>query len=187
MAQTLEASAFYRLATGETPPNPESLYISHLRASMPEPSKQQLAAFMGGVSRRRVNLVLRSLNRQSLVKADGKRYILTDDGLRYLARRDRTSVNMVLRRWSARRDERENGDAAIYHGSSLRTIATQMDHHDAVTSFAATLTTEVTHPEAHEVFDLQPTSRSTIGYKYNDINYVLHPGCCLHPGSLGVY
>ena len=209
----LEATEFYQFATGHRLLDPDDLYTSHLRASMPEPSEQliaclsvqltaaekqaldllaswplctktQLAGLMGGVTRRRVNQVLRSLTRRSLVKKEGQRYVLTDDGLRYLARRDRASVGMTLRRWSAH-GKGDNGDAATYHGTSLRTVGSQMDHHDAVTRFAATLTAEGARSEAYEVFDLQPTSRSTIGYKYNDTNYVLHPDAAFILGHWG--
>ena len=135
MGQTLEASEFYQSATGRTPPDPESLYIYHKNVSMPEPreqitsspsvqltaaekqaldllaawplcTKQQLAGLMGGVTRRRVNQVLLSLTNRYLATANGKRHVLTDDGLRYLARRDRASVSMTLRRWSAEHHKR---------------------------------------------------------------------------------
>ena len=214
MGQVREATEFYQRATGQTPPNPESLYTSHQRVTMPEPAEQinsslsvklaaaekqvldllaswpfctktQLAGLMGGVTRRRVNQVLRSLNKHSLVGKEGQRYALTDDGLRFLARRDRASVSMILRRWSARCRESNSRKTTNYHGSSLRTIASQMDHHDAVTSFAATITAEAARSEAYEVFDLQPTSRSTIGYKYSDINYVLHPDAAFILGRWG--
>ena len=214
MDQMLEASEFYQRATGQTSPNPDNLYTSRLRASMPEPAEQltsslsaqltaaekqvldllgswplstkkQLAGLMGGVTRRRVNQVLRSLTKRSLVKSEGKRLVLTDDGLIYLARRDRASVNMVLRRWSARLRESNGSSTPTFHGTSLRTIVAQLDHHDAVTNFAATITAEAALSEACEVFDLQPTSRSTIGYKYNDINYVLHPDAAFILGRWG--
>ncbi len=214
MDQVLEASEFYQRATGQTPPNPESLYTSHLRASMPEPSEQlnsslsvqltaaekqmldllgswplctkkQLSGFMGGVTSRRVNQVLRSLTRRSLVQKEKQRYVLTDNGLRYLARRDRASVGMVLRRWSARRDDEEYGGPSTYHGTSLRVVTSQMEHNDAVTNFAAAVAAEVAGSEAYEVFDLQPTSRSTIGYKHNDTNYVLHPDAAFILGRWG--
>ena len=97
-------------------PDPETLYPDHLRAAMPEPSEllrsslavrltraekdaldllaawplcttDQLAGLMGGVTRRRVNQVLSSLAGHSLVQANGQRHVLTDEGLRYLARR----------------------------------------------------------------------------------------------------
>ena len=60
-----------------------------------------------------------------------------------------------------------------------------MDHHDAVTSFAAAITAEAACSQAYEIFDLQPTSRSTIGYKYNDTNYVLHPDAAFLLGRWG--
>ena len=214
MENKLEASELYQRATGHTPPNPDGLYSTFRRASMPEPSeqvnsslsvqltatekqvmeslaswplctKQQLSGLMGGLTRRRVNQVLLSLTRRSLARAEGQRYVLTDNGLRYLARRDRASVGMVLRRWSARRDDEEYGGPSTYHGTSLRVVTSQMEHNDAVTSLAATITAEVAGSEAYEVFDLQPTSRSTIGYKHNDINYVLHPDAAFILGRWG--
>ena len=113
-------------------PDPEALYPSHRRATMAEPAQQlesalavqlnraekdaldllaawplctteQLTGLMGGVTRRRANQVLRSLAQQSLVRTDRLRHLLTNDGLTYLARRDRAAVRMVLGRWSARR------------------------------------------------------------------------------------
>ena len=210
----LEATEFYQRATGQTTPDPDDLYTSYLRAGMPEPTEQltsslsvqltasekqaldllaswplctkkQLAGLLGGVTRRRVNQVLLSLTRRSLVGKEGQLYVLTDDGLRYLARRDRASVSMILGRGSASRDEGDNGDAATYHGTSLRTVASQMDHHDAVSSFAATVTAEAARAQAYQLLDLQPTSRSTIGYKYNEANYVLHPDAAFLLGYRG--
>ena len=97
-------------------PDPDALYPSRLRAMMPEPPEQvgnslavklaraekqaldllaawplcttdQLAGLMGGVTRRRANQVLRSLANHGLVRADGPLHVLTDEGLKYLARR----------------------------------------------------------------------------------------------------
>ena len=48
----LETSYVYRIATGNISPNPDALYSSPRRATMPEPS-EQLARLMGGVTRRR--------------------------------------------------------------------------------------------------------------------------------------
>ena len=140
---------------------------------------------MGGVTLCRVNQVLRSLTKRALVKTEGKRHVLTDDGLRCLPRRDRASVSMILRRWTAERHYGDNGKTPVCHGSSLRDITSQMDHHAAVTSFAATTTGEAARSEACEIFDLQPSSRSTIGYKYNDTNYVLHPDAVFLLGRWG--
>ena len=111
-------------------PNPTALYSSGVQAAMPEPSKhlasalsvqltradkdvldllaawplctsEQLAGLMGGVTLRRVNQVLRSLSQHGLVRADGPLHVLTDEGLIYLARRDRAAVGLTLDRWSA--------------------------------------------------------------------------------------
>ena len=214
MEDMLEASELYQNATGHRPPNPDELYSTFRRAAKPEPSEQlssslsvqltaaekqaldllaswplctneRLSGFMGGVTRRRVNQILHPLKSRSLVTAEGIRCVLTDDGRRYLARRNRASLNMVLRRWSARRRRSYGGSTPTYHGTFLRTIASQLDHHDAVTSFAATITAEAVRSDAYVVFDLQPTSRSTIGYTYNDTNYVVHPDAAFVLGRWG--
>ena len=111
-------------------PDPYSLYAAHLRTAMPDPSQQvksclavqltraekdaldllaawplcttdQLAGLMGGVTPRRANQALRSLGARSLVHSENQRQVLRDEGLRYLARRDRAAVRMALGRWSA--------------------------------------------------------------------------------------
>ena len=185
-------------------PDPEALHPSHLRATMPEPAQQlesalsvqltraekealdllaawpvcttdQLAELMGGVTRRRANQVLRSLADRSLVRCDNQRHVLTGDGLTYLARRDRASLRMILGRWSARKRRPRNGRVRGYAGSALRSIASQMEHHDALTGFAAALTAEAARSREYGVLDLLPTSRSSIGYYYHGTNYVVHP------------
>ena len=191
-------------AEREPRPDPETLYPDHLRAAMPEPSEplrsslavrltgaekdaldllaawplcttDQLAGLMGGVTRRRVNQVLSSLARHSLVRADGQRHVLTDEGLRYLARRDRAAVGPVVGRWSAGKRRRHNANAPVYAGTALRSIASQMEHHDAITGFAAALSAETARSPDYQVLDLMPTSRSAVGYRWDWTNYVVHP------------
>ena len=185
-------------------PNPEILYPDHLRAAMPEPSEllrsslavrltraekdaldllaawplcttDHLAGLMGGVTRRRANQVLNSLVGHALVRADGQRHVLTDDGLRCLAQRDRAAVGSVVGRWSARKRRRRNTRAPVYAGTALRAIASQMEHHDAITGFAAALSAETARSPDYEVLDLMPTSRSAVGYRWDWTNYVVHP------------
>ena len=184
-------------------PNPNSgtLYSSGVQASMPEPSQQlasalsvlltradkdaldllaawplctreQLAGLMGGVTLRRVNQVLSSLSQRSLVRADGPLHMLTDEGLTLLARRDRVAVGLTLDRWSA---EPAYSNPSVYAGTALRALASQLRHNEGVTGFAAALTTEVAHSPNHGLFDLLPTSRSSIGYRYDWITYVVLP------------
>ena len=187
---------------GKSPkPNPSDLYPSGVQAAMPEPSQQltpalpaqltraekdaldllaawplctreQLAGLMGGVTLRRVNQVLRSLSQHDLVRADEPLHMLTDEGLTYLARRDRAAVGLTLDRWSA---EPLYLNADIYAGTAVRALASQMRHHAGVIDFAAALSTEVARSPDHDLFDLLPTSRSSIGYRYDWTTYVIHP------------
>ena len=187
---------------GKSPkPNPSDLYPSGVQASMPEPTEQlepalsvqltradkdaldllaawplctreQLAGLMGGVTLRRVNQVLRSLSQHSLVRADEPLHMLTDEGLTYLARRDRAAVGITLDRWSA---EPLYLNADIYAGTAVRSLASQLRHHAGVVDFAASLSAEVARSPDHDLFDLLPTSRSSIGYRYDWTTYVIHP------------
>ena len=183
-------------AEREPRPDPETLYPDHLRAAMPEPTEllrsslavrlthaekdaldllaawplcttDQLTGLMGGVTRRRANQVLNSLAGHSLVRTDGQRHVLTDEGLRCLARRDRAAVGPVVGRWSARKRRRRNARATVYAGTALRAIASQMEHHDAITGFAAALCAETARSPDYEVLDLMPTSRSAVGYRWD--------------------
>ena len=185
-------------------PDPYSLYPTHLRAAMPEPPEQvkgslavqltraekdtldllaawplcttgQLAGLMGGVTRRRANQVLRSLAGRSLVNSENQRHVLRDEGLRYLARRDRSAVRMALGRWSARWRRRRRGKAPVYAGTALRSLDSQMSHQDAINTLAAALSAEVARSRDHYLLELLPTSRSSIGYRYQGADYVIHP------------
>ena len=170
-------------------PNPgRPLYPSSVQAAMPEPTDQliaalavqltradkdaldllaawplctreQLAGLMGGVTLRRVNQVLRSLSQRGLVRADGPLHVLTDEGLTYLARRDRAAVGLTLDRWSA---EPSHSNSGVYAGTALRALASQFRHHAGVTGFAAALSIEVVRSPDHALFDLLPTSRSNL-------------------------
>ena len=182
-------------------PRPRTLYPSGVQATMPEPTEQitpalsvqltgaekdaldmlaawplctreQLAGLMGGVTLRRVNQVLRSLAQHGLVRSDEPLHMLTDEGLTYLARRDRAAVGLTLDRWSA---EPLYLNADIYAGTAVRALASQMRHHAGVVDFVAGLSAEVARSQDHDLFDLLPTSRSSIGYRYDWTTYVIHP------------
>ena len=127
---------------------------------------------MGGVTLRRVNQVLRSLSQHGLVRTDEPLHMLTDEGLTYLARRDRAAVGLTLDRWNA---EPLYLNADIYAGTAVRTLASQLRHHAGVVDFAAALSAEVAPSQDHDLFDLLPTSRSSIGYRYDWTTYVIHP------------
>ena len=203
LAERLDSS--YSFLSDKPKPNPGALYPSGVQAAMPDPTDQlnaalsvqltrgdkdaldllagwplctcdQLAGLMGGVTLRRVNQVLRSLSQRSLVRADGPLHMLTDEGLTYLARRDRAAVGLTLDRWSA---EPSYSNPGVYAGTALRSLASQLRHHAGVTDFAAALSTEVSRSPDHDLFDLLPTSRSSIGYRYDWTTYVIHPDASL--------
>ena len=191
-----------RHATDDHPtPDPDELYPSRLRAMTPEPMEQvgnslavkltraekqaldllaswplcttdQLAGLMGGVTRRRANQVLRALTDLALIRADGPLHMLNDEGLTYLARRDRASVGPVLDRWTA---EPSLNNPQVYAGTALRSAASQPEHHAALTTLAANLAAECARSQEYGVLDLLPTPRSAVGYWHDDTSYVVHP------------
>ena len=182
-------------------PKPSTLYPSGVQASMPEPTEQltpalsvqltraekdaldlmsawplctreQLAGLTGGVTLRRVNQVLHSLTQHGLVRSDEPLHMLTEEGLTYLARRDRAAVGLTLDRWSA---EPLYLNSDIYAGTAVRALASQFRHHAGVTDFVSALSGKVARSPDHDLWDLLPTSRSSIGYRYDWTTYVIHP------------
>ncbi len=182
-------------------PDPDALYSPGVRAAMPEPARQlasvpatqltrggkdaldllgawprctreQLAGLMGGVTLRRVNQVLRSLREHELAQEDGCRLMLSDRGLTCLARRDRAAVGLTLDRWTA---QPSINNPHVYAGTALRALASQPRHHDGVTGFAASLSAEAARSPEHDLLDLLPTHRASIGYRCRGTNYMIHP------------
>ena len=141
-------------------------------ADWPLCDTSQLAGLMGGVNRRRANQVVRSLAGYGLIRADGDLHVLTDECLTYLAHRDRASVRQVLDRWTA---EPSLSNPQVYAGTALRALASQPDHHAALTTLAATLTAEYAKSREYGLLDLLPTSRSAVGYWHDGTSYVVHP------------
>ena len=151
-----------------------------LLAAWPFSTPDQLAGLMGGVTRRRANQVLRSLRRRSLVQREPDGCVLTDEGLTYLARRDRAAVGPTLDRWTPQQSE------GVYFGTALRALASQLDHQRGITEFAARLSAEVAHNPDYELLDLLPTHRSQITYHApNQQHFVLHPDASFQLGYQG--
>ena len=190
--------------SNETIPDPDSLYPDHLRAAMPELPEQvngslavqlssaeknamdllagwplcttkQLAGLMGGVTLRRANQVISSLTSRALMGTRERRHVLTDEGLRCLAHRDRAAVRMALGSWSAERRRHSRSRVSVIAGTALRSMWSQLSHQDAITGFAAMLTAETARSQDCELLELLPTSRSSIGYHYQGQDYVVHP------------
>ena len=146
--------------------------VLDLLTAWPLCTREQLAGLMGGVTLRRVNQVLHALAQNGLVRSDETLHMLSDEGLTYLARRDRAAVGLTLDRWSA---ELLHQNADIYEGTAVRALASQMRHHAGVIDFAAALSAEVARSPDHDLWDLLPTSRSSIGYRYDWTTYVIYP------------
>lgn len=196
---TRRVAAYSKSGPRDPSPDPDTLYRSDLRATMPKPPEQldsslsvqltraekqaldllaawpfctpeQLAGLMGGVTRRCANQVLHSLHRRSLVQREPDGYVLSDEGLTYLARRDRAAVGSTLDRWTPQQED------GVYFGSALRALASQHDHQRSITEFAARLSAEVAYAPDYELLDLLPTHRSQITYHApNHQHFVLHP------------
>ena len=98
--------------------------------------------------------------------------MLTDDGLTYLARRDRAAVGLTLDRW---RSESLYLNSGVCAGTALRALASQLRHHAGFTGSVVALSTEVARSPDDDLFDLLPASRSSIGYRYDWTTFVVHP------------
>ncbi len=148
-----------------------------LLAGWPFCTPEQLAGLMGGVTRRRANQVLRSPRRRFLVQREPDGYVLSDEGLTGLARRDRAAVGPTLDRWTPQQED------GVYFGSALRALASQRDHQRGITEFAARLSAAVGHDPDYELLDLLPTHRSQITYYSPDHrHFVLHPDASFQLG-----
>ena len=145
--------------------------VLDLLAAWPLCSREQLARLVGGVTLRRVNQALRPLRERDLVQEDASRLMLTDRGLTWLARRDRAAVGLTLDRWTA---QPAVSNPKVYAGTALRALASQPRHHGGVGNLAASLTAEVARSPDHDLFDLLPTHRSSIGYRRGRTNYAIH-------------
>ena len=135
----------------------------------------QLAGLMGRVTRRRANQVTSSLTQHGLVRADDQRHVLTNDGLTYLAHRDRVAVRMTLDRWSRPQAVPQPGNSPVIAGTALRAMSSQQRHKNAITTVAAKVSAETARSRDHGLLELLPTSRCSIGYHYQGTGYVVHP------------
>ena len=151
-----------------------------LLAAWPLCTTEQLGGLLGGVSDRRVNQVLGPLRRKGLARRDGDALALTDEGLTYLARRDRAAVGTVLDRWSS-----ERTDAGAHAGTALRALASQRIHQRGLLAFFDMLCSEVAYSRGYELVDLLPTHRSQIAYRDDETRYVIHPDASFQFGYRG--
>ncbi len=67
------------------------------------------------------------------------------------------------------------GTGPVYAGTALRAVDSQLEQQDAINTVVAALSAEVAGSKDHFLLELLPTSRSPIGYRYRDTDYVIHP------------
>ena len=151
-----------------------------LLAAWPLCTTEQLANLMGGLTERRANQLLRSLRRLGLARREGEGHVLSEEGLAYLARRDRAAVGPMLDRWSA-----EPTDGGVYAGTALRALASQGEHQRGLAEFVSLLSLDASSSRDHTLLDLLPTHRSQIAYPYRDTGYVIHPDASFQLGYQG--
>ena len=112
-------------------------------------------------------------------RENGTRLALSDDGLRYLAWRDRTRLSDMTSFWGLRADER--GDATFrlsnyrITGSKLRVLARELKHNDGVYRFIAALASSCHGASEWELLEALPPHRWERWFRYNNRRYGLKP------------
>ena len=113
------------------------------------------------------SLVARPLGGQKPV-----RYALSDAGLEYLARRDRSGRPGVLNRWSVA----TNPLTGQWRGSRVRRLASELTHTDAVLTIISRLAREAHRDPQHYVLRaLDPSRRSRRQFPFNRKRHTIHP------------
>lgn len=112
-------------------------------------------------------------------RENGTRLALSDDGLRYLAWRDRTRLSDMTSFWGLRADER--GDATLrlanyrIKGAKLRVLARELKHTDGVHRFIAALASSCRRANEWKLLEVLPPHRWERWFRYNNRRYGLKP------------
>ena len=132
-----------------------------------------------GVGRRRLSAVLRRLDQlrliSRLVQAGHPRLILSERGLAYLARRDRSSVGNARKRWSAA--PREAGAPLAWRnlrGIRSRQLLRHLAHTESVHSFHAQLAAQA-RPAQTRLVQLDPPHRASRYFRHRQRLGSIHP------------
>ena len=138
---------------------------------------QHLRMLMG-VSQGRLSQILSHLIDAGLVQrvyCRGQRLVLTDRGLAVLARRDRASVGVARKRWSAApSDPRKSLDWRNVSGRRSRQLLRNIEHTAAVHGFMASLA-EQARTLCWEIVQLDPPHRASRHFRYGDRLRSIHP------------
>ena len=138
---------------------------------------QHLRMLMG-VSQGRLSQVLLPLVDAGLIErvsCQGQRLDLTDRGLALLARRDRASVGVARKRWSAAlTDPRKPLDWRNVAGRRSRQLLRNIEHTSAVHGFMAALA-EQARSLGWETVQLDPPHRASRHFRHGDRLRSIHP------------
>ena len=148
-----------------------------LVSDWPWVAPQHLRMLMG-VSQGRLSQTLSPLIDARLVQrvcCHGQRLVLTDRGLAVLARRDRASVGVARKRWSAApADPRKPLDWRNVSGRRSRQLLRNIEHTAAVHGFLAALA-EQARSLGWETVQLDPPHRASRHFRFGDRLRSIHP------------
>ncbi len=138
---------------------------------------QELAGLVG-VSHQRVSQLVTPLEGFGLVvrpRDAGGRLVLTDRGLSLLARRDRTSVSVARRRWSAAlEDDGGPFEWRNVTGRRSRQLLRNIEHTAAVHAFLAALNAQAPLL-GWDVVQLDPPRRASRHFRHDDRMRAVNP------------
>ena len=131
-----------------------------------------------GISQGRLSQVLLPVADAGLVErvsCQGQRLALTDRGLGLLARRDRASVGVARKRWSAAlNDLRKPLDWRNASGRRSRQLLRNIEHNAAVHGFMAALA-EQARSLGWGILQLDPPHRASRHFRHGDRLRAIHP------------
>lgn len=157
---------------------PSEKRVLDLLADWPWIAPGDLAALLG-VSASRLSQVLARLEELGLVvrvALGGRRLALSDRALALVARRDRASVTLSRRRWSAEAvDGTGEDDWRAIAGTRSRQLARYIDHTAGVHWFLARLASQARPEDGWEVAQLDPPHRAARYFRYSGALRSVHP------------
>ena len=159
------------------PLKPAGKLALDLVSDWPRIAPQHLRMLMG-VSQGRLSQVLLPLADAGLVErvsCQGQRLVLTDRGLALLARRDRASVGVARKRWSASAaNPRKPLDWRNVAGRRSRQLLRTIEHTAAVHGFLAALAEQARYL-GWEIVQLDPPHRASRHFRHGDRLRSIHP------------
>ena len=168
-------------ATGEVPEHmlpallkPAEKRVLDLLSDWPWLALSDLAGLLGVTNQRASHLVvaLEGFGLVARVPAAERRLVLTDAGLTLLSRRDRASVDVARRRWSA--TPLDANDWRSVSGRHSRQLLRNMEHTTAVHDFVAAMARQA--PDlGWEIDQLDPPRRASRYFRYFGQVRSVHP------------